>query len=94
MKNDYKVLGINYEGHDTSAAIMIDGKLIAACEEERFNLEKHTRAFPKYAINECIKIAKIKMFTAHRHIVEYDLMLDFAVLSPYPCLKRSHHKHI
>lgn len=54
------ILGINYGGHDTSAAIMINGKLIAACEEERFNNEKHTRDFPKNSILECLKIAKIK----------------------------------
>ena len=41
MKN--VILGINWGGHDTSAAIMIDGKLIAACEEERYIGEKHTR---------------------------------------------------
>lgn len=44
------VLGINWGGHDTSAAIMINGEIIAACEEERYNGEKHTRLFPKMAI--------------------------------------------
>ena len=48
MKN--VILGINWGGHDTSAAIMIDGKLIAACEEERYIGEKHTRNFPTNAI--------------------------------------------
>jgi len=32
-----KILGINYGGHDTSAALIKDGKLICAFEEERFN---------------------------------------------------------
>lgn len=35
-----KILGINAFGHDTSAALVIDGKLIAAVEEERLNREK------------------------------------------------------
>ncbi len=72
MKKKLIILGINYGGHDTSAAIMIDGKLIAACEEERFNLEKHTRAFPKNAINECIKIAKVKKNQISRIGVGFD----------------------
>ena len=72
MKKKLIILGINYGGHDTSAAIMVDGKLIAACEEERFNLEKHTRAFPKNAINECIKIAKIKKNQISRIGVGFD----------------------
>ena len=54
------ILGINYGGHDTSASIMVNGKLIAACEEERFNGEKHTTKFPKNSILECLKIAKLR----------------------------------
>tara|TARA_A100001234_G_C12638600_1_gene391015 strand:+ start:782 stop:2521 length:1740 start_codon:yes stop_codon:yes gene_type:complete len=60
MANKLVILGINYGGHDTSAALMINGKLIAACEEERFNNKKHTRDFPKNSILECLKIAGIK----------------------------------
>jgi carbamoyltransferase len=56
-----KVLGINYGGHDTSACIMINGKLIAACEQERYDYDKHSRNFPLEAINDCLKIAKIKI---------------------------------
>ena len=43
MKKQINILGIHYGGHDTSAALMIDGKLIASCEEERFIKTKHTR---------------------------------------------------
>ena len=52
MKKQFKILGICYGGHDTSATLMIDGKLISACEEERYNKEKHTRKFPSSAIND------------------------------------------
>jgi len=54
-------LSINYGGHDTSAALMIDGVLVAACEEERYNLEKHTRAFPENAIADCLDIGGIRI---------------------------------
>ena len=40
MNNKYKVLGINY-GHDSSASIGIDGEIIAACEQERYDLKKN-----------------------------------------------------
>ena len=40
-----KILGINYGGHDTSACVMINGKLIAACEQERYDYVKHSRNF-------------------------------------------------
>ncbi len=56
-----KILGINIASHDTSAALIIDGKLICAFEEERFNKEKHTKAFPINAIKECLKVSKNKI---------------------------------
>ena len=40
---------------------MVDGKIVAACAQERFTLDKHSRKFPIDAINECLKIAKIKL---------------------------------
>lgn len=55
------ILGINWGGHDTSAALMIDGALIAACEEERYIGEKHTRNFPTNAIMDCLKIAQVSI---------------------------------
>ena len=48
------VLGIQYGGHDTAASVMIDGRLIAACEQERYSREKHCRRFPNDAIADCL----------------------------------------
>lgn len=56
-----KILGLNFGGHDTSACLTINGNLIAACEEERYNKEKHTRQFPEQAIKDCLKIANLKI---------------------------------
>ncbi|MFZ2197128.1 MAG: carbamoyltransferase N-terminal domain-containing protein, partial [Thermodesulfovibrionales bacterium] len=53
-------LGIN-NMHDASAVIVIDGKVIAAAEEERFTRVKHTRGFPKYAIAFCLDYAGIQI---------------------------------
>jgi carbamoyltransferase len=54
------VLGIKPYGHDTSGAIVVDGKIVAAASEERFDREKHSRNFPLNAINYCLDVAKIK----------------------------------
>ena len=56
-----KILGINYGGHDTSASIMIDGNLLAACEEERYDKIKHSRNFPINSILDCLKISKLSI---------------------------------
>ena len=55
------ILGINAFGHDTSAALVVDGKLVAAIEEERLNREKKTRKFPHLAINYCLDVANLKI---------------------------------
>jgi carbamoyltransferase len=47
-------------GHDSSAAIVVDGELVAACEEERFNREKHSAKFPKQAMAFCLKQAGLE----------------------------------
>ena len=54
------IVGINANHADSSACIIIDGKLIAAIEEERLNRIKHFSGYPILSIQECIKIANIK----------------------------------
>ena len=49
------IIGLNSLGHDTSAAIVKDGRLVFAIEEERINRDKHTRALPVGAVKECLK---------------------------------------
>ncbi len=53
------ILGINIYGHDTAAAIVVDGKLIGAVEEERFTRIKHDNDFPVKAIDYCMREAGI-----------------------------------
>ncbi len=46
------------QGLDSAAVLLNNGKIVAAAEEERFNLEKHTGNFPFNAINFCLNEAK------------------------------------
>lgn len=54
------ILGISCYYHDSAAAILKDGILIAASEEERLSRIKHDSSFPKKAIDFCLKKANIK----------------------------------
>ena len=56
-----KILGISAFYHDSSAAIIIDGKVIAAAQEERFTRIKHTPDFPKNAIEYCLQEAGLTL---------------------------------
>ena len=53
------ILGLNAYHGDSSACIVIDGKLIAAAEEERFRRVKHWAGFPSEAIKYCLDEAGI-----------------------------------
>ncbi len=53
------VLGISCYYHDSGAALVRDGKLIAAAEEERFTRKKHDFGFPQNAIAYCLREAGI-----------------------------------
>ena len=57
------ILGFVYgfRCHDTSAAMVCDGKLVAAAEEERFTRRKHDAAFPARSIDYCLKCAGLSM---------------------------------
>lgn len=52
------ILGIN-EGHEASAALMIDGKIVSANQEERFSKIKCDYGLPLKAISECLKSSKV-----------------------------------
>ena len=53
------ILGISCYYHDAAAALIKDGTIIAAVEEERFTRKKHDTSFPINAINYCLNEAKI-----------------------------------
>lgn len=53
------ILGIHAYTHDSAAALIADGRLIAAVEEERFVGRKHTSRFPEQAIRYCLDAAGI-----------------------------------
>src|SRR2546421_109758 len=55
------ILGINAYHGDAAAAIVRDGELIAAAEEERFNRVKHCAGFPTQAIKYCLKEAGVSI---------------------------------
>jgi carbamoyltransferase len=55
------ILGINAYHADSSAAILINGKLVAAIEEERFTRVKHWAGFPSLAVQFCLKEAGVTL---------------------------------
>ncbi len=53
------ILGISAFYHDSAAAIIKDGEIIAAAQEERFSRKKHDAGFPSHAVTYCLKEAAV-----------------------------------
>src|SRR5438309_9840473 len=52
-----KILGISAFYHDSAAALIDDGTILAAAQEERFTRKKHDSRFPKNAVDYCLRVA-------------------------------------
>ena len=53
------ILGLNAYHGDASAALLRDGRLVAAVEEERLNRVKHCAGFPELAVRYCLGVPEI-----------------------------------
>ncbi len=70
------ILGISAFYHDSAAALVRDGEIVAAVQEERFTRKKHDSGFPKNAVEYCLRAGEL---TAD--------MLDYVVFYEKPLLK-------
>ena len=55
------ILGISAFYHDSAAAILVDGKILAAAQEERFTRKKHDSSYPFNAVEYVLKFSKLKL---------------------------------
>jgi len=66
-----KILGISAFYHDSASALLIDGEIISAAQEERFTRIKHTEQFPENAIRYCLSEAGLEISDLN-YIVFYE----------------------
>ena len=52
-----KILGVSAYYHDSAAALLRDGDIVAAAQEERFSRKKHDARFPSHAVEYCLSEA-------------------------------------
>ena len=65
------ILGISAFYHDSAATLLVDGKIIAAAQEERFSRKKHDSRYPVNAINYVLSEAKIRLCEVD-HVVFFE----------------------
>jgi len=66
-----RILGISAFYHDSAAALVEDGRIVAAAQEERFTRKKHDASFPRNAVNYCLQAASAKLADID-HVAFYD----------------------
>ena len=67
-----KILGISAYYHDSAAALVIDGKVVAAAQEERFTRKKHDYNFPTNAVAYCLEECGLSSADELDYVVFYD----------------------
>lgn len=70
-----RILGISAFYHDSAAALVVDGEIIAAAQEERFTRIKHDHEFPRNAVDYCLREGGITPEQLD-HVVFYDKPLQ------------------
>ena len=73
FRSDYSVqiLGLSAFYHDSAAALVRDGKIVAAAQEERFTRKKHDSEFPINAVEYCLSAADTTADQI-KHVAFYD----------------------
>ena len=71
------VLGISAYYHDSAAAIVRDGEIVAAAQEERFTRKKHDPRFPRNAVNYCLEEAFVEAEELDATVFYDDPILTF-----------------
>ena len=66
-----RILGLSAFYHDSAAALLVDGELVAAAQEERFTRKKHDAGFPEHAVHYCLAEAGIDLDQVD-HVAFYD----------------------
>ena len=70
-KNKSIIIGISAYYHDSAVALLIDGEIVSAVQEERFTRKKHDSSFPINGIKYCLDFAQISLDQID-HIGFYD----------------------
>ncbi len=87
------ILGISAYYHDSAAALVVDGEIVAAAQEERFTRIKHDAAFPAHAVEYCLREAGIAPGAVdyvtfyEKPLLKFDRLLETFVARAPACLR-------
>jgi carbamoyltransferase len=82
-----RILGLSAYYHDSAACLLVDGRVVAAAQEERFSRKKHDERFPSQAVDYCLKHAGIGRHEVdfvgfyEKPLVKFDRLLESYIAS-------------
>ena len=82
-----RILGLSAYYHDSAACLLVDGRVVAAAQEERFSRKKHDERFPSQAVDYCLKQAGISRDQIdhvgfyEKPLVKFDRLLESYIAS-------------
>ena len=82
-----RILGLSAFYHDSAAALVEDGAIVAAAQEERFSRKKQDSGFPAHAIDYCLEAGRTTSThsrAAIRSPIEMSIGFDLGMLPPPP----------
>jgi carbamoyltransferase len=88
------ILGLSAYYHDAAAAVVIDGRIVAAAQEERFTRKKHDAGFPAHAVEYCLGAAGLAFeqidYVAfyEKPLLKFDRLLETYPPSRQPAFAR------
>jgi carbamoyltransferase len=84
-----RILGLSAFYHDSAAALIEDGRIVAAAQEERFTRKKHDARMPRHAVNSCLKLAGVELSDVdvvafyEKPFVKFERLLEtYAAMAP------------
>lgn len=88
-----RVLGLSFGYHDAAACLVADGRVVAACAEERFSRQKHDAGFPMAAALACLEAGATSVGELDQVVFHEDPHAKFsrvlaAALGPWPASRR------
>ena len=85
------ILGVSAFYHDSAAALIVDGEVVAAAQEERFTRIKHDPAFPANAVRYCLQEGGIEAKNLHcvgfydKPLLTFERLLETHIVSDHCC---------
>jgi carbamoyltransferase len=83
------ILGLSAYYHDSAAALVVDGRIVAAAQEERFSRKKHDERFPREAVAYCLAEGRLRpdeldyVVSYEKPLTKFERLMETSAAAPF-----------